>query len=131
MPVTIPEGVRDLFDEPALGHVSYLNRRGQVVTFPMWVDFDGEHILTSSPADSRKARSMRRNPQVSVSIVSTSNPWHWLSVSGRLVKVEPDEGLRFIDGMSTKYTGTPYERRTPREVFTIEVDRVSSSAAWG
>lgn len=131
MPVTIPEGVRDLFDEPALGHVSYLNSRGQVVTFPMWVDFDGEHILTSSPADSRKARSMRRNPQVSVSIVSTSNPWHWLSVSGRLIKVEPDEGLRFIDGMSTKYTGTPYERRTPREVFTIEVDRVSSSAAWG
>jgi hypothetical protein len=44
--------------------------------------------------------------------------------------VEPDEALRFIDGMSTKYTGAPYERRTPREVFTIEVDRVSSSADW-
>ena len=131
MAATIPEGVRDLFDEPTLGHVSYLNRRGQIVTFPMWVDFDGEHVLTSSPAGSRKARSMQQNPNVSVSIVSTQNPWPWLSISGRVTNVEPDEGLRFIDGMSRKYTGAPYERRTPREVFTIEVDRVSSSAAWG
>lgn len=131
MTTTIPEGVRDLFDEPAIGHVSYLNRRGQIVTFPMWVDFDGEHVLASSPAGSRKARSMRDNPQVSVSIVSTRNPWHWLSVSGRVTDIQPDEGLRFIDGMSSKYTGAAYERRTPREVFTIEVDRVSSSEAWG
>jgi PPOX class probable F420-dependent enzyme len=131
MTATIPDGVRDVFDEPAVGHVSYLNRRGQVVTFPMWVDFDGEHILTSSPAGSRKARSMRQNPQVSVSIVSTKNPWHWLSLSGRVTDIQPDEGLAFIDRMSRKYTGSDYERRTPREVFTIEVDRVSSSAAWG
>lgn len=131
MTTTIPDGVRDLFDEPAVGHVSYLNRRGQVVTFPMWVDFDGKHILASSPAGSRKARSMRHNPQVSVSIVSTRNPWHWLSMSGRVTDIQPDEGLAFIDRMSRKYTGSDYERRTPREVFTIEIDRVSSSAAWG
>jgi PPOX class probable F420-dependent enzyme len=131
MAATIPEGVRDLFDEPALGHVSYVNRRGQIVTFPMWVDFDGEHVLTSSAVGSRKARSIRENPLVSVSIVSTRNPWHWLSVSGRVTDIEPDEGLRFIDGMSSKYTGSPYQRRTPREIFIIEVDRVSSSADWG
>ena len=51
---TIPETLRDLFDEPALGNVSYLNAKDQIVTFPMWVDFDGTYILTSSPVGSRK-----------------------------------------------------------------------------
>jgi hypothetical protein len=128
---TIREGVRDLFEEPALGHVSYLNGKGQIVTFPMWVDFDGEHLLTSSPAGSPRARLLRKRPQVAVSIVSTKDPWHWLSASGRVVAIEPDEGLAFIDRMSRRYMGRDYERRTPREVFTIEVDRVRSSADWG
>ena len=124
---TIPEQVLDLFEEPALGHVSYLNRRGQVVTFPMWVDYDGEHILTSSPVGSRKGRSFRERDHVSVEIVSTKNPWHWLSVSGRVVDFQPDDNLAFIDRMSRKYTGREYQRRTPREIFTVAVERVSSS----
>ena len=123
----IPEQVLDLFDEPALAHVSYLNRRGQVVTFPMWADYDGEHVLMSSPLGSLKGKSFREREQVSVEIVSTKNPWHWISVSGRVVNFQPDNNLEFIDRMSRKYTGRDYQRRTPREVFTVAVDRVSSS----
>src|SRR6266568_5094083 len=74
---------------------------------------------------------VRERPQVAVSIVSTKNPWHWLSISGRVVDIQPDEDLAFIDRMSLKYTGKTYERRTPREVFTVAVDRVSSSGRWG
>jgi PPOX class probable F420-dependent enzyme len=127
----IPETVRDVFDEPALGHVSYLNRKGQLVTFPMWVDFDGHHVLTSSPVGSRKGKAMRERPEVAVSIVSPKNPWHWLSVSGRVIDIRPDESLEFIDRMARKYTGSEYQRRSPREIFTIEVQRVSSSGQWG
>jgi PPOX class probable F420-dependent enzyme len=127
----IPEAVRDLFDEPALAHVSYLNKKGQIVTFPMWVDYDGEHILVSSPVGSKKGKALRERPQVAVSIVSNSNPWHWVSISGRVAGIQPDENLKFIDRMAHKYTGKAYERRTPREVFTIEIDRVSSSGQWG
>ena len=128
---TIPEALRDLFDEPALAHVSYLNRKGQIVTYPMWVDFDGEHLVVSSPVGSRKGRALRERPQVAVSIVSTKNPWHWLSVSGRVIDIQPDDNLEFIDRMSRKYTGSDYQRRTPREIFKITPDRVSSSAEWG
>jgi PPOX class probable F420-dependent enzyme len=124
---TIPNELRDLFDEPALAHVSYLNRTGQIVTHPMWVDFDGEHILVSSPVGSRKGRSFREREQVAVSIVSNNNPWHWVSVSGRVVDIQPDHNLAFIDRMSQKYVGTDYQRRTPREIFTIGIDRVSPS----
>ena len=128
---TIPQEVRDLFDEPALAHISYLNGKAQIVTFPIWVDFDGDHILVSSPIGSRKGKSLRERPEVSVSIGSIKNPWHWLSVSGRVVDIQPDEDLAFIDRMSQKYTGKTYERRTPREIFTVAIDRVSSSGQWG
>jgi hypothetical protein len=33
--------------------------------------------------------------------------------------------------MARKYTGSDYSRRTPREIFVIEIDRVSSSAGYG
>jgi PPOX class probable F420-dependent enzyme len=128
---TIPEALRDLFDEPALAHVSYLNRKGQIVTYPMWVDFDGQHLVVSSPVGSRKGKAFRERPQVAVSIVSTKNRWHWLSVSGRVVDIQPDDNLEFIDRMSRKYTGSDYQRRTPREIFKIAIDRVSSSGQWG
>jgi len=124
---TIPAELRDLFEEPALAHVSYLNRKGQIVTFPMWVDFDGEHVLVSSPVGSRKGQSLREREQVAISIVSNNNRWHWLSVSGRVVDIEPDLDLAFIDRMSQKYVGKGYERRTPREIFTIAIERVSPS----
>lgn len=124
-PTTIPDELRDLFDEPALAHVSYLNRKGQIVTWPMWVDLDGDHILISSPVGSRKGQSLRERDQVSVSVVSGKNPWHWVSVSGRVINIQPDHDLKFIDRMARKYVGKEYERRTPREVFTIAIDRMS------
>ncbi|MBJ7597787.1 pyridoxamine 5'-phosphate oxidase family protein [Candidatus Nephthysia bennettiae] len=130
----IPDELRDLFEEPTLAHVSYLNGKGQIMSWPMWVDYDGEHLLISSPVGSQKGRSFRERPQVAISIVSAKNPFHWLSVSGRVVGIRPDEDLAFIDRMSQKYVGTGYQRRSPREIFTVAIDRVSpsteSSARW-
>jgi PPOX class probable F420-dependent enzyme len=129
-PVSIPDDVRDLFDEPALGHVSYLSDDGGITTFPLWVDYDGTHLLTSSPVGSKKGHAFRARPQVAVSIVSTKTPWHWLSASGRVVEIRPDEGLEFINRMSRKYTGGPYQRPGEREVFVISIDRIRTSGMW-
>jgi PPOX class probable F420-dependent enzyme len=127
---TIPADMRDLFDEPALGHLSYLGGTGQIVTFPVWVELDGDVIQVSSPVGSRKGRALRERPQAAVSIVSTKNPFHWLSVSGRVVDIVPDEDLRVIDRLARRYVGGDYDDRRPREVFRIAVDRVSHSGAW-
>ena len=131
MPASIPADLVDLFDEPALGHVSYTTEAGQIVPFPMWVDHDGSRILISSPVGSQKGAAVRARPQVGVSIVSTKTPWRWLSISGRVVEIQPDVDVAFSDRMSQKYLGQAYERRTPREVFVIEIDRVGNSGTWG
>lgn len=131
MSMPIPPELLDLFDEPALGHVSYTSDSGQIITFPLWVDHVDSQILASSPVGSKKGEAVRGRPQVGVSIVSTKTPWRWLSISGRVVEIRPDDGLVFIDKMSHKYVGQRYERRTPREVFVIEIDRLGHSGSWG
>jgi len=130
MTVPIADDMLDLFTEPAVGHVAYTTETGQIVPFPMWVDYDGAHLLVSSPVGSKKGRALRVRPQVGVSIVSTKTQWRWLSISGRVVDIRPDEGLSFIDRMSQKYVGQAYQRRTPREIFVIEIDRVGHSGNW-
>ncbi len=90
----------------------------------MWVDFDGSHILTSSPTASYKSRAFRRRPQVAISVVDPNDPWRRLSISGRVTDFHDDEGLAFINKLSQRYTGRPYARPGAREVFTIAPEKV-------
>jgi hypothetical protein len=120
----------DIFDEPALGHVAYQAVSGRLAIWPMWVSYDGTHLLTSSPAGAKKVPALRKpGAVVAVSIVSTTSPWRWLSMTGHVVDVRPDVGLAYIDAQSRRFTGGDYrDHEHPREVFVIELDRVSHSA---
>jgi nitroimidazol reductase NimA-like FMN-containing flavoprotein (pyridoxamine 5'-phosphate oxidase superfamily) len=98
----------------------------------MWVDYDGEHVLVSSPAGSRKGRNWRRNPQAAISVVDRSDQWRFLIIRGRVTDFRPDEGLAFIDKLSLRYTGVPYARRQyEREIFVIKPDYVRASLGRG
>ena len=130
---TVPDEMRDVFDEPALGHVAYTSAAGTLAIWPMWVSYDGTRLMTSSPVGARKARALAEpGAQVAVSVVSTTSPWRWVSMTGRVVEVRPDEGLAFIDSQSQRYTGGPYrDRQTQRNIFVIELDRVThSTGRW-
>ena len=124
----IPEDLTDLLTTNVLGHVVAQRRDGTMAVYLMWVDYDGEHILTSSMVGSRKAAHWRRDPKVSISVVDRDDDWRFLIIRGRVVGVRPDEGLAFIDKMSMRYTGQPYRMRDrEREIFVIEPDHVRAS----
>jgi len=128
MSAEIPEDLIDLLTTNVLGHVSALRRDGAMAHYLMWVDSDGDHVLTSSMVGSRKAAHWRRDPHVTVSVVDKTDDWRFLIIRGRLKEIHPDEGLAFIDKMSMRYTGQPYRfRERPREVFVIEPDHVIAS----
>jgi PPOX class probable F420-dependent enzyme len=124
---TVPDELVDLLTTNVLGHVSCLTPAARIATNVMWVDYDGEHVITSSPVGSRKGRNWRRNPQAAVSVVDREDPWRFVEVSGRVTDIYPDEGLAFINKMSERYTGRPYQRPGEREVFVITPDRVRAS----
>jgi PPOX class probable F420-dependent enzyme len=124
----VPDDLVDLVTSDRLGHVSAVRADGGIATYLMWIDWDGEHVLTSSAVGSRKGAHWRRNPQGSVSVVDRDDPWRFLIVRGRVTDIRPDEGLVFIDKMSQRYTGGPYRfRGAEREIFEITPDHVVAS----
>jgi PPOX class probable F420-dependent enzyme len=127
----IPANLLDLLTSDRVGHVASLRADGSIAIHLMWIDWDGEHVLTSSPVGSRKGANWRRNPQCSVSVVDRDDPWRYVIVRGRVTDITPDEGLAFIDRMSLRYTGSPYFRRNrEREIFEITPDHVRASPGW-
>lgn len=132
MPAELPDDLIDLLTTNVVGHVVSIRPEGAIAGYLMWVDTDGEHVLTSSPVGSRKARNWRRNPQVSVAVMDHDDPWRFLIIRGRVTDIRPDEGLAFIDKMSQRYVGAPYGRRNgEREIFTITPDHVRASRGRG
>jgi PPOX class probable F420-dependent enzyme len=128
----IPADLTDLLTTNVIAHVSARRGDGSIAQYLMWVDYDGEHVLTSSPVGSRKGAHWRRDPHVTLSVVDRSNDWRYLVIRGRVVDIRPDEDLAFIDRMSQRYTGQPYRMRDrPREVFVIEPDHVRASGGRG
>lgn len=126
--LVVPDDLVYLLTSDHVGHVSCLRADGSIVTNLMWIDWDGEHVLTSSPVGSRKGAHWRRDPHASVSVVDRDDLWRYVIVRGRVSDIRPDEGLAFIDKMSMRYVGQPYFRReSPREVFYITPDFVRTS----
>jgi len=128
MDQAIPQDLLYLLTGDRVGHVSSLRPDGTIATHLMWIDWDEQHVLTSSPIGSRKGANWRRDRQASVSVVDAADPWRYVIIRGRVVDIRPDEDLAFIDRMSLRYTGAPYFRRhVAREVFVITPDHVTAS----
>ncbi|MGA2512815.1 MAG: pyridoxamine 5'-phosphate oxidase family protein [Candidatus Limnocylindrales bacterium] len=127
----IPEELAYLLRSNVPAHVSLTEADGSLVTHVMWVDYDGEHILTSSPTQSYKSRALRQRPNIAVSVADPADAWRRLSISGRVTEIHEDEGLAFISMLSQRYVGAPYPRTAPREIFVITPDKVRAFTGRG
>ena len=127
----IAEELAYLLRTKVVAHVSLTEADGSLVTHVMWVDYDGEHILTSSPTGSYKSRALRQRPNIAVSVVDPADPWCRLSISGRVIEIRDDVGLAFINKLSERYVGASYPRIAPREIFVITPDKVRAFMGRG
>jgi hypothetical protein len=72
----------------------------------------------------RKARNLRRDPRMALSIAPADNPFEPVVVRGRVVEwLEGDAAWEIIDQLSAKYTGARYPRGQERVVVVIEPGR--------
>jgi PPOX class probable F420-dependent enzyme len=125
---TVPDELLDLVTTDALGHVSSIGLDGSICSHIVWIDWDGEHLLISSPVGSVKGRNWRANPQAGITVVDRTKPFRYIQAAGRVTEIRPDEGLAVIDRLSRRYRGEDYPIRTgTREVFVITLDRVRAS----
>jgi PPOX class probable F420-dependent enzyme len=118
---TIPATHAELLTaKPAYAHVATLNPDGSPQVTPVWVDFDGTHVLFNTAKGRVKARNLAREPRVAMSIVDPDNPYRYLAVQGRVVEMTEAGGDAHIDKMAKKYLGKDtYPFRAPGEVRII------------
>ena len=124
MPIPIPDNVRELLDAPNYVHLSTLRRDGTPRNWIVWVGLEGDHILICTTDLVWKAKDMRRDPRVGLSVADMNNPYNMASIQGRVVEIRPDEGCRYMDPISHKYTSAPFPSRGPDRVcFVIAVEK--------
>jgi PPOX class probable F420-dependent enzyme len=124
----IPENSLDLFKKPALANLATIMPDGTPQVTPVWVDFDGTHILINTVKGRQKALNMNREAKVGLDIVDPDNPWHWLSIRGHVAEVDEAGANAHIDKMAKKYTGQEkYSWHQPgdvRAIYKIVPERV-------
>jgi PPOX class probable F420-dependent enzyme len=115
----------DLFEKRAFAHLDTLLPDRTPHVTPVWVDYDGEHLLVNTPQGNRKDRNKQERPHIALSIQDPENPYRYLAVRGRVV-ASTDEGAReHIEKLAQRYTGAKYQGPPgPRHLHKIAPERV-------
>src|ERR1700747_586435 len=130
MPQAIPEKYKDLFQKRAFASLSTLMPDGRPQVTPVWVDFDGEHVIFNSARGRQKDKNMRRDPRVAMAIIDPENPYRYLEIRGRVAEITEEGADAHIDKMAKKYLGAdkfPYRQPSEtRVIFKIQAERVNT-----
>ena len=129
MAEVIPEKYLDLFEKKAFANLATVMPDGSPQVTPVWVDYDGTHVLVNSARGRQKDKNMERNSSVALSIMDPDNPYRYLEVRGRVADITEEGADEHIDKMAKKYMGKDkYPWRGPGEVrvlYKIEPQRTS------
>lgn len=97
----------------------------------LWVDADDEHLLVNTEVDRQKHRNVVRDPRVTVTIIDSENPYHYIEARGRVVgEVTGPEAREHIDALSVRYTGEPYDPsriQTERVMLRIQPEHLHAN----
>lgn len=124
-------GAAALLGEPNLAHLATLMPDGSPQVTPVWVDFDGTHVLVNTALGRAKTRNLARDPRVALSVVDRANGSRSLAIRGRVVELTEQGADDHINRLARKYTGHDYQRRNPGErrvLLRIEPLRVHEQA---
>jgi len=70
---------------------------------PVWFDWDGIYVRFSQAKSKQKYRNLQQDARIALSILDPENPYHYLEIRGKVVRVEDDPDYRFINGVTKKY----------------------------
>ena len=114
------EKYKDLFAKKAFASLATLMPDGSPQVTPVWVDYDGAHILVNSAKGRVKDKNMRHDARVAVAISDPENPYRYVEVRGRVVEITESGADDHINRMAKKYLDkdvNPF--RSPQEVRVI------------
>lgn len=125
----IPEEYEDLFERRTFAHFATMMEDGTPQVTPVWVDYDGEHVLINTARGRQKERNVSRDPKVGVSITDPDDPYRFVSIRGEVEAITEEGAVEHIDSLARRYMDVeeyPYhgEEGGERVVIEIRPDRV-------
>jgi len=113
---TLSEQQARLFLDKNFGAAATIRDDGTPHVTPVWVDYDGEHVLFNTAAPRAKWKHLKRDPRVTVEVHSEANPYAYVTVTGTAeLDEDEEEANRHIDKLSEKYTGRKFQNHKPGE----------------
>ncbi|HXI30609.1 MAG TPA: PPOX class F420-dependent oxidoreductase [Vicinamibacterales bacterium] len=118
MATTIPASHADLLNSKlAFAQLATVNADGSPQVTPVWVDYDGTHVIVNTARARVKSRNLERNPRVALAISDPANPYRYVGIQGRVVEMTEQGADAHIDKMTKKYMNQDtYPYRRPGEV---------------
>jgi PPOX class probable F420-dependent enzyme len=125
---SIPDQYKDLFNKPAFASLATVMPNGSPQVTPVWVDYDGKHIIVNTAKGRQKDKNLRRDPHVSLAVIDPDNPYRYAEIRGRVAEVTETGAAEHIDKMAKKYLcKDKYPFAQPGEVrvlFKIEPEKI-------
>jgi PPOX class probable F420-dependent enzyme len=116
--------VRRVLDGASIAHLATVLPDGSPHAVPVWVGTHGDRIVFLTGPGKRKARNLRRDPRLALSIAPADDPFTPVVVLGRVIEwIEGDAAWEIVDRLSKKYIGAPYSREQERVVAVIEPEQ--------
>jgi PPOX class probable F420-dependent enzyme len=117
---TIPDSHADLFQKKSFANLVTLMPGGDPQVTPVWVDYDGKHILINTAQGRQKDKNLERDGRVALCILDPDNPYRYIEIRGKVAARTFDGADQHIDAMAKKYLGQDkYPFRQPNEVRVL------------
>lgn len=118
----INESVKALAQGKNFAAFTTLFSDGRPQTQMMWVDADDDHVLINTETHRAKYKNTAGDSRVTVTIIDSSNPYHYAEVRGRVVEeVRGAPALAHIHALSHKYNGTDYGNAIQSERVMLKI----------
>ncbi|MEF9902278.1 PPOX class F420-dependent oxidoreductase [Streptomyces sp. P9-A2] len=120
----LPPEADALLGRPNPCVMATLRSDGTPVSTPTWYVWEDGRVLISLDEGRVRLKHLRRDPRVTLTVLADDDWYTHVTLIGRVVELNDDEGLADIDRISRHYTGNPYPDRVRARVSAwIEVER--------
>jgi len=127
----LTEPMSKLFQGKNFAFVSTLMKDGSPQVTPTWVDIEDGNIIVNTAEGRLKHKNISRDPRIAVCVIDQNNPYHMVTVRGRVVEQTTESADEHIDKLAKKYLGVdkyPGQKDYPgqkRIIIKIKPERVS------
>src|SRR5690349_10044769 len=107
MPRTkLSEKAIKLIDGKNFGNLAFVMADGSPHVSPVWVDREGDLILVNTAEGRAKAKYLKANHKIALSIFDQQNPYEKVLIKGRVVDMTKKGAEEHNRKISLKYLGT-------------------------